>query len=257
MLIVAAKRFVNSQGFDSAAILSFKTLFAFVPALALGLSIFSLSDYFVNFQPQLEAFLFEHILPSDADQAKAYLAVFIDQAQALRGPSIVFFIATGVVLLLSIDQRLNLIWGNENRRNWLKSLLSYLLVLFFGPILLGTSLFLGSYMLALGLLSAVSNYVYISYIVAFGLSCLGLGLTYYLVPLSEVRFINAIKAGVIAGIMLEVVKYSVYGYLFVYSNLEVIYGTLSTLMLLLFWVYIAWTIILFGGSVCHTLDSES
>ena len=112
-------------------------------------------------------------------------------------------------------------------------------------------------MLALGLLSAVSNYVYISYIVAFGLSCLGLGLTYYFVPLSEVRFINAIKAGVIAGIMLEVVKYSVYGYLFVYSNLEVIYGTLSTLMLLLFWVYIAWTIILFGGSVCHTLDSES
>jgi uncharacterized BrkB/YihY/UPF0761 family membrane protein len=35
MLIAAAKRFVNSEGFNSAAILSFKTLFAFVPALDL------------------------------------------------------------------------------------------------------------------------------------------------------------------------------------------------------------------------------
>jgi len=257
MLIVAAKRFVNSQGFDSAAILSFKTLFAFVPALALGLSIFSISDYFANFQPELEAFLFEHTLPSDADQAKSYLATFINQAQALRGPSVVFFIVTGVALLFSIDQRLNLVWGNEARRNRLKSLLSYLLVLFVGPILLGISLFLSSFMMALDLLSTVSSYVYTPYIVAFGLSCLGLSLTYYLVPLSEVRFISALKAGIVAGVVLEFIKYSIYGYLFVYLNLEVIYGTLSALMLLLFWVYIAWAIILFGACVCHTLDGES
>jgi YihY family inner membrane protein len=109
MLIVAVKRFVNFQGFDSAAILSFKTLFSFVPALALALSIFSLSDYFVDFQGQLDALLLQHILPSDADQAKAYLSTFISQAQSLRGPSFVFFIVTGASLLYGIDRRINLI----------------------------------------------------------------------------------------------------------------------------------------------------
>jgi len=257
MLIAAAKRFVNSEGFDSAAILSLKTLFAFVPALALALSVFSLSDYFASFQPELEAFLFQHVLPSDADQAKAYLSTFITQAQSLRGPSIVFFIVTGAFLLLSIDQRMNLIWDRASQRNWLNSLLSYLFILFIGPILLGVSLFLSSYMLALDLLSAVSDYAYTPYIVAFGLSCLGLSLTYFLVPLAKVRFISALKAGVMAAIILELIKYSIYGYLFVYSNLEVIYGTLSTLLLLLFWVYIAWTVILFCASVCATFDSES
>jgi len=257
MLIAAAKRFVNSEGFNSAAILSFKTLFAFVPALALSLSVFSLSDYFVDFQPHLEAFLFQHVLPSDADQAKAYLSTFISQAQSLRGPSIVFFIVTGAFLLLSIDQRVNLIWGRASQRNWLNSLLSYLFVLFIGPILLGVSLFLSSYMLALDLLSPVSDYAYTPYIVAFGLSCLGLSLTYFLVPLSKVRFSSALKAGVMAAALLELIKYSIYSYLFIYSSLEIIYGALSTLMLLLFWVYVAWAIILFGASVCATLDNES
>jgi membrane protein len=84
-----------------------------------------------------------------------------------------------------------------------------------------------------------------------------LSLTYFLVPLTKVRLISALKAGVMAAIILELIKYSIYSYLFIYSNLEVIYGTLSTLLLLLFWVYVAWTVILFGASVCATLDSES
>jgi len=256
-LLIAAKRFVNSQGFDSAAILSFKTLFAFVPALALALSVFSLSDYFIDFQGQLEAFLFQHVLPSDADQAKIYLAAFISQAQSLRGPSIVFFMVTGGFLLLSIDKRMNLIWGRKSQRNWLKGLFSYLFVLLVGPILLGASLFFSSYMLAFDLLSPISDYFFTSYLMAFGLSCLGLSLTYFLVPIAKVRFSSALTAGVMAASLLEILKYSIYSYLFVYSNLEVIYGTLSTLLLLLFWVYIAWAVILFGASVCYALDNES
>jgi membrane protein len=185
------------------------------------------------------------------------LSTFISQAQSLRGPSIVFFIVTGAFLLLSIDQRVNLIWGRASQRNWLNSLISYLFVLFIGPILLGVSLFLSSYMLALDLLSPVSDYAYTPYIVAFGLSCLGLSLIYFLVPLSKVRFGSALKAGVMAAALLELIKYSIYSYLFIYSSLEIIYGALSTLMLLLFWVYVTWAIILFGASVCATLDNES
>jgi membrane protein len=86
---------------------------------------------------------------------------------------------------------------------------------------------------------------------------LGLSLTYFLVPIAKVRFSSALTAGVMAASLLEILKYSIYSYLFVYSNLEVIYGTLSTLLLLLFWVYIAWAVILFGASVCYALDNES
>lgn len=168
-----------------------------------------------------------------------------------------FFVLTGGFLLLSIDQRMNLIWGRESQRNWLKGLFSYLFVLFVGPILLGASLFFSSYMLAFDLLTPLSDYVFTSYLMAFGLSCLGLSLAYLLVRISKVRFSSALTAGVMAASLLEILKYSIYSYLFVYSNLEVIYGTLSTLLLLLFWVYIAWAVILFGASVCYALDNES
>ena len=112
-------------------------------------------------------------------------------------------------------------------------------------------------MLAFELLSPLSKYPVTAYLMTFGLSCLGLSLTYLLVPLAEVRFSSALKAGIMTAALLELLKYSIYSYFFIYSNFEIIYGALSTLLLLLFWVYIAWAVILFGASVCCTLDQES
>jgi len=77
MITAVLKRFVKRQGFDSAAILSFDTLFAVVPGLALGLSVFSLSPYFADFQQHLEQFLFTQLLPQNYDTAKDYIQQLI------------------------------------------------------------------------------------------------------------------------------------------------------------------------------------
>ena len=53
MITAVLKRFVERQGFDSVAVLSFDTLFAIIPGLALGLSAFSLSPYFADLQKPL------------------------------------------------------------------------------------------------------------------------------------------------------------------------------------------------------------
>ena len=212
MLFAAAKRFINRQGMDSAGILSFSTIFAFIPALALGLSIFSLSDYFAEYQPQLEQYLLQQVLPHNADQIKTYLLQFVNQAQKLQLKSFAFFVVTGSILLYEIDQRINMIWNHEPRRNWLSSIVSYLLVLFIGPILLGTSLIFSSYLLAMELFTPLAQSVIGPYLAAFLLSCLGLSLIYYLVPLCKVRYTNALIAGIFSAFLLEIVKVSIYSY---------------------------------------------
>ncbi|HAE73124.1 MAG TPA: hypothetical protein DCG43_03130, partial [Gammaproteobacteria bacterium] len=116
MITAVLKRFVKRQGFDSAAILSFDTLFAIVPGLALGLSVFSLSPYFADLQQHLEQFLFTQLLPQNYDAAKDYIQQFILQAQSLKGLTSGFLVFAVMLLLYEVDKRVNLMWHDHHHR---------------------------------------------------------------------------------------------------------------------------------------------
>ena len=254
MIKAVFKRFVERQSFDSAAILSFDTLFALVPGLALGLSVFSLSPYFLELQQHLEQFLFTQLLPQNYDSARVYIQQFVTQAQALSGLSSVFLIFAVILLLYEIDKRINLIWHDFHHRHWMHGLLSYLFVLFLGPILLGASLFLSSYIVAIKLISDLPGVDAISWLTPFALSSLGFAILYYATPLERVRFSNALKAGIAAAIGLEILKFSMFAYLQYFPIYELIYGTLSMLVLLMLWIYLAWSVVLLGASFCYCLE---
>ena len=255
-LVSVFKRFIRRQSLDAAAILSFDTLFAVVPGLALALSVFSLSPYFAEFQQHLEKFLFTQLLPQNYDAAKDYVHQFIVQAQSIKGLSFSFLIFAVIILLYDIDKRINLIWHDSHQRHWFKGLLSYLAILFLGPILLGASLFFSSYVMASELFSSLPAAEYAPFLLPFVLSCLGFSILYYAVPLEKVHFSNALKAGVIAAVLLEVIKYAMFVYIQYFPLYELIYGTLSILMLVMLWVYLAWVIVLLGASFCYCFENK-
>jgi membrane protein len=93
-------------------------------------------------------------------------------------------------------------------------------------------------------------------LVTLALSSLGFSILYYATPLKKVRFINAFKAGVMATLGLEIIKYALFVYIQYFSVYELIYGTLSVLMLLMLWIYLAWIIVLLGASFCYCLESK-
>jgi len=250
------RRFIDRQGFDSAAILSFNTIFAVVPGLALGLSVFSLSPYFGELQLHVEKFLFNQLLPHNYDLAKEYIQQFIKQAQSIKGITSSFLVLAVILLLYEIDKRINLTWHDNHYRHWMKGLISYLFVLLLGPILLGSSLLLSSYVMALELYKILPVEGYMPFIGPVLLSSLGLSILYYAVPIESVRFVNAIKSGIIAAILLEAIKYAMFVYIQYFPLYELIYGALSTLMLVLIWVYLAWIIILFGASFCYYFENK-
>lgn len=256
MIGAVLKRFIQRQGFDSAAILSFSTLFAIVPGLAVGLSVFSLSPYFSELQQHLEQFLFTQLLPKNYDIVQNYVQQFIAHAQALKGFTFAFLLITVVLLLSEIDKRINLIWHDKHRRHWIQSLVSYVFVLFVGPILVGASLFASSLVIALKFFNESAVASYTPLLAAFILSSLGFAILYYAAPLKKVRFINAIKAGVIATVGLEVIKYALFAYIQYFPIYELIYGTLSILMLIILWIYLAWIIVLLGASFCYCLENK-
>mgnify|MGYP001583196589 CR=1 FL=1 len=257
MIKAVLRRFVKRESFDSASILSFSSLFALVPGLALGLSVFSLSPYFVELQQSLEQFLFTQLLPQNHSVAQTYIQQFINQAQSLKGVSSGFLVFAVMLLLFEIDKRINLIWHDVHHRHWMKGLISYLFVLFLGPIFVGASLFLSSYVVASDIFSQLPMINYASIFTPLILSSVGFSILYYAVPLEKVRYINALKAGVIAAILLEVIKYAMFLYIQYFPIYELIYGTLSALMLLMLWIYLAWLIVLLGASFCYCFENKA
>ncbi|SMM98594.1 Inner membrane protein YihY, formerly thought to be RNase BN [uncultured Candidatus Thioglobus sp.] len=257
VIIRIFKRFHQREGLDSAAILSFSTLFAIVPALALGLSVFSVSPYFSELQQHLEHFLLTQFLPQNYHIAKDYIQQFITHAQSLKGFNSLFLLLAVLFLLYQIDKRINLTWDNEHRRHWVHGLASYVSVLFLGPILVGASLFFSSYILALEMFDKLLITPYMPLLATFSLSSLGLAILYYATPLKKIRFVNAFKAGVVATIGLELIKYALFASIQYFPVYELIYGTLSILMLTMLWVYLLWIVILLGLNFCYCLENNS
>ncbi len=256
MIISALKRFVERQGFESASILSFSTMFAIIPSLALGLGVFSLSPYFYELQQYLEQFLYNQVLPHNYDVVKDYIQQFVNQAQSLKGISVGFLFSAVILMLYEIDKRINLIWHDAHHRHWMRGLLSYLFVLFLGPLFLATSLFLSSYVAASDMFSQLPVIDYAPLIVPLVLSSIGFSILYYAVPLEKVRYVNALKAGVIAAILLELIKYLMFLYVQYFPIYELIYGALSMLLLLMIWIYLAWLIVLLGASFCYCFEHK-
>jgi Predicted membrane protein len=61
---------------------------------------------------------------------------------------------------------------------------------------------------------------------------------------------------VIAAIGLEIIKYAMFTYIQYFPVYELIYGTLSILLLVMLWVYLAWIIVLLGASFCYCFENK-
>ncbi len=200
--------------------------------------------------------MFTHLLPQNVGIAKDYIQQFIAQAQAIKGFTSIFLVFAVMLLLYEIDKRINLTWHDSHHRHWMEGIVSYLFVLFLGPILVGASLFFSSYIVASEFIADLPVITQISVFTPFLLSSLGFAVLYYSVPLEKVRFVNALKAGVIAATLLEIIKYAMFVYVQYFPVYELIYGALSILLLMMIWIYLAWLIVLLGASFCYCFENK-
>lgn len=249
----ALKNFVKRGGFDSAIILSFTTILALVPILFLSMSVFSISDYFAGYKDMAMEFLFAQLLPDSYTIVESYINEFIDKTSNLTGISFSFLLITSILLLFEIDIRVNKIWSDKKRRYWLSGIFSYLFVLFLGPFFLILSLIIGSYLITIDVLGLK---IILSYIVPFLLSSIGFILIYYLIPTAKVKFIGAIKGGIIASLILELLRQLVVIYLEYFHTYEIMYGAFSILPLLILWIYVSWMVLLYCASLVYCLDKR-
>ena len=129
-----------------ASSLTFTTVLAIVPMLAVVLSLFTALPVFQEFRVALEDFLANSLMPpSVSDNIMEYLNQFARQASRLTAIGGAFLLVTSLLLIMTIDKAFNDIWHVTRQRPLPQRALVYWAVITLGPVVAGASLWATSF----------------------------------------------------------------------------------------------------------------
>lgn len=256
----AAVRFKQQKGTDAVAILAYTSLVGIVPMLGVMLALFSVSSYFDEFESLVMNQVVNNLMPSSQPVIQDYLLVFSTQATNLKWPGLIVMLITTLMLLWKVDQKLNQLWPQVRKRKWWLSILHYLGISLFGPILLGLSLVMSSAILALPLVSDTTPFIekllFGLKIVPVLLAWIGFSLLFKFVPACKVSTRAAFVGGFLAMVQMELLKIGFAAYVKFFPSYDLIYGAFAAIPLFLLWLYLVWFIVIWNGAVVATLSDQ-
>ena len=257
--VTLRERFREDRLGLTASSLTFTTMMALVPFFTLTLAIFTAFPIFDKLQSALQAWLAQSLIPeSIARQVLGYLTQFAGKANRLGAVGLAVLLVTALALMLTIDRTLNSIWRVKRRRPFAQRVLIYWAALTLGPVLLGASLSLTSYVVSAsrGLVSAMPEVLQaVLDVVEFFLLAGGLAALYRYVPNTPVRRSHAWAGAVFATVGIEVARRLLAWYIGKVPAYSLVYGAFATVPILLVWIYVAWVIVLLGAVIAAYLPS--
>jgi membrane protein len=245
----------------TASSLTFTTLIALVPLVTVMLAVFSAFPMFSSFQGALEKYFLQALVPEGiAKPVIAALTQFAAKAARLGSVGLAVLVLTALALMLTIDRALNAIWRVRRARGFAQRVLLYWAGLTLGPLLLGVSLTLTSWVLTAskGVVGSLPGGVELLLnTIEFVLMAAGMAGLYHYVPNTHVRWRHAIAGGVFVAAGLEIAKRVLAWYVGQVPTFSAVYGAFATVPILLLWIYTGWLIVLWGAVIAAYAPSLS
>ncbi len=256
-------RFIGHGYSYRAAALAYTTLLALVPLLTVTFAIMTIFPAFSQFAEEIKQFLFTHLVATSAETIEQYLQNFISRAGSMSAMQTSFLLLVVIILVYTIECAFNDIWHVKKSRSWSNSFLLYWTIITLTPILAVSTLAISSYIFSLPFISESAQAAELQHwvlrLAPDILSFVTFTLIYFIVPNFTVRLRYAILGGLIATILFDVAKTGFAFYITHYAKYSVVYGTLSTALVFLIWIYLSWIVTLFGAIVsriAYELDEK-
>lgn len=251
------KNFMQDRVLLSAGSLAFQTLLSLVPLMAVVLSVLSISPVFENFKRYVEDFILQNFVPASGEMLKEYFWEFLSKTSTVPAVGGIFLFVIALFLISTVDHTINQIWNVHAPRKILQGFTLYWTVLTLGPIIIGSGLVASSYVwytvFTEGPLLEMRTRI-LSYLPLVN-SFLAFFLLYMLVPNHRVRFLHAVSGAFLATVLFELSKKWFSFYVTTFATFEHIYGALSVVPLLFFWIYLIWVVALSGAELVYCLGA--
>jgi membrane protein len=250
------KHFQEDRCFEEAASLAYTSLLAMIPLLAVVFGIISAFPVFNEWSQSLQAFIFDNFLPATGEQIVPYLNTFLDSISSLALTGTIMLIVTALMLMVRIEVAFNRIWRVDRNRTLVNRIVMYWAVLTLGPILIAAAMALSAQKIltVLGMQEGIPQGF--QQVGIFLLTWLIFALFFALVPNRKVRIKHALIGAFLSTVLFSIARVGFVAYVS-NANYKVIYGALATFPIFLFWLYLVWTVILFGASLAASLTTFS
>lgn len=236
-LLLAVEFFTTRRVIDMAAALTYSTLLALVPILAV---VFGVARGF-GYNKYIEVW-FRELLSSQPQAADAIIN-FVNsylvhtKSGVLLGVGLVLMLYTVLMLTLNVEKTFNTIWQVKHRRSLYRAVTDYLAMLLLVPVVI---------VLVSGLSIAGAR------LLPYVLMAVVFMAMYMCVPNTKVRLQVVIVPGILAGVGMQALQLFYIHAQVLLSSYNAIYGSFAALPLFMLWVQLSWTICLFGVELCYT-----
>ncbi len=258
IIALAIKGAGQDKIFHKAAALTYNTLWALIPVLAM---IFAIAKGF-GFQDVIDNFI-NHNFEGNPEVAHQMIELVNKYLETIKGG---FLVGIGIVILVwsvinvlgQVEMVFNGIWQNPKSRNFLRKFTDYFSLLILVPIIIiissGANLYISSkideFSSAYGMelvIAPVARFLmqfmpYVLYITLFTI-------LYVIIPNTRVKFISALIPGIIAGTLFQALQIFYFHGQAWFGRIHTVYSGLVALPLLMLYVHIGWSIILVGAEI--------
>jgi membrane protein len=261
--LYSLRRFNADGCFAASGALSYTALVSLVPLAAIALGALSVFPIFSHVHDQILALMFRNFVPSVGDQAAWWFSAFASSAAQTTAIGVIGIAATGVLLLVTVEDQLNVIWRVTAPRPWGQRVLAYWTLITLGPLLVGLSLSLSTYFEIAARHAGFGQQAFqwiesgwlhgLARAVPAVLEFVALTLLYWLIPNCEVRWRDAALGALITTVAIEILKVGFTIYVGAMSYYQTVYGTLAAIPIFLLWMYISWMAVLLGAEIAAAL----
>lgn len=254
---LAGQRFSEDRCSRVAGALSYATLFALVPLSAVLVAVVSVFPVFHGLVERVQDFAYQNLVPATGEVVSRYLAQFAQNAGKLTVWGLLFVFLASLMVLATIERTFNDIWHVRNTRKRVHRFLAYWAIITAGPLLLGVSLYVTSYVLSLPLIARSEMLGGFRTLLFYGLApaaeWLAFLLLYTVVPNFPVRARDAAIGGAVAMVLFELAKRAFALFVVSFPTYRLLYGAMAALPIFLLWLYLSWLVILLGAVVTAVL----
>lgn len=256
VVISSCDRFYWDNGFSKAASLAYTSLLSLVPLMALAFGMFASFAVSTEHMQEMRSFILRQFVPAGASVTPvlAYLTQFSESLASLNVIVIFFIVVTSILLLNSIEYALNEVWQVHEPRTIAHRIAIFCAILVIAPALVISAYYFSTARIEPFLAGiATSSFAALIYnwLLPFLIDFLAFVSLFYLVPKAPVKLGSACFGAFLTAILFALAKEGYAVYIVRFATYNVIYTTLAAIPVSLFWLYIAWSIVLFGAELCY------
>jgi len=263
LLWQALRKFNDDNGFFLSSGIAFNILINLIPFIMLLLALVGV--YLYNDQEVLNHIraYFRDVAPAVDPKIMGNLMDLIESRQIVGILGFVGLLWFSTWVFGSLRIALNIVFRVEKSRGMLRGIGIDLLMILLAGIFLLVSMILSS---MVTLLQSYQRQIPVAigptiqwilkYLVPFFLTYCMFVLIYRIIPSKKVHFTSALQAALFTGLFWELAKHLFGWYVVHLARYSIFYGSLSTLVIFVLWVYYSSTILVLGGEFAYFLEED-